>query len=64
MKCASCASGNQVEYPTELNIHFHGHENLNKSGVSAKWLSLLIKADNCTSSGKCHSTRRIPTRLT
>ena len=31
--CRSCQSGNQVEFPSEINIHFPGIANLDKPTV-------------------------------
>ena len=33
MPCARCDSGNQVEFPSEIAIHFSGRENLDKPHV-------------------------------
>jgi len=33
MHCALCESGNQAEFPTEMNIHFRGLRNIDKPGV-------------------------------
>jgi hypothetical protein len=33
MSCLSCASGNQAEYTSEINIHFPGLKNLDKPSV-------------------------------
>jgi hypothetical protein len=33
MYCAICASGNQAIFTTEMNIHFHGLENMDSPGV-------------------------------
>jgi len=33
MACARCASSNQVEFPSEIAIHFSGRENLGKPHV-------------------------------
>ena len=35
MSCAACASTNQVEFPTEIAIHFPGKKNLHKPHVLA-----------------------------
>jgi hypothetical protein len=31
--CRSCQSGNQVEFPSEINIHFPGIANLDQPAV-------------------------------
>jgi hypothetical protein len=33
MPCASCASINQIEFPCELGIQFHGLKNLDRPTV-------------------------------
>jgi len=33
MYCASCQSGNQVEFASEMMIHFRGLRNINDPGV-------------------------------
>ena len=33
MSCLSCASGNQAEFVTEVNIHFPGLKNVDKTSV-------------------------------
>jgi hypothetical protein len=33
MACAHCDSGNQVEFPSEIAIHFSGRENLDQPHV-------------------------------
>ena len=41
MACKSCLSDNQGEYPTEINIHFPGLEDLARTSVMV-FPSLLI----------------------
>ena len=33
MCCPSCASGRQAEFSAEINIHYHGLQNLDRPGV-------------------------------
>ena len=35
MSCASCGSGNQSEFASEMILHFRGLENINDPGVLA-----------------------------
>jgi hypothetical protein len=33
MFCVSCTSGNQAEFPAEINIHFSGLKNIDKPSI-------------------------------
>lgn len=35
MSCRSCQSGKQQSFPSEINVHFPGRENLSKPTVMA-----------------------------
>lgn len=51
MNCASCGGNNQMEFPAEINIHFHGIETLTKPGVF-----LFPKLFVCLDCGFTHCT--------
>jgi len=72
MACARCDSDNQVEFPSEIAIHFSGRENLDKPHVFA-FPNILVCLDcgfsdvslqkrSCGYYGK-GSSRRLPLRF-
>ena len=51
MACVSCGSGNQVEFPTELGIHFPGKQNIDRPLIV-----LFPKVIVCLDCGSMKST--------
>jgi hypothetical protein len=49
MHCVRCDSGNQVEFPSEIAIHFSGRENLDKPHVFV--FPKILVCLNCGFSG-------------
>ena len=48
MSCTVCASGNQREFPAEVNIHFPGFKNADKPGIFV--FPILLVCLDCGSS--------------
>jgi hypothetical protein len=73
MQCSLCSSANQAVYTAEINIHFHGLENIDRPGVlifPKVWVCLDCGSSRFTTPNtelsqlaQCELTPRASTRV-